>query len=140
MKLGRRTRIALYSTTALLWTSGAAIWWLATAAAESAEPSPWTPRLLALHGGVALLFLLVLGSLLSGHVRRGWRLRRNRPTGVITLTAGGLLTLTGWALYYAGGERLRALSRSLHDTIGLALPLLLLVHLLAGRRRSSPPA
>ena len=45
----------------------------------------------------------------------------------------GILTITGYGLYYAGGERLRAWTSWIHLAIGLALPLLLL-HILLGKR------
>jgi len=44
------------------------------------------------------------------------------------------LTVTGYGLYYAGGEMLRAWTSWIHLGIGLALPILLLVHIFLGRR------
>ena len=47
-----------------------------------------------------------------------------------------LLTLTGYALYYAGDERIRPVISVLHWGLGLVLPAALLWHILLGRRSS----
>jgi len=44
------------------------------------------------------------------------------------------LAATGWLLYYAGDETLRTWSARIHDGIGLALPAILVVHVIRGRR------
>jgi hypothetical protein len=46
------------------------------------------------------------------------------------------LTITGYGLYYAGGERLRAWTSWIHLAVGLALPILLLIHIFVGRRHA----
>ena len=50
------------------------------------------------------------------------------------LSAFAVLTITGYGLYYAGGERLRAWTSWIHLAVGLALPILLLIHIFLGRR------
>jgi hypothetical protein len=72
--------------------------------------------------------------LLSGHVRFAWRADRNRANGSIFLSAFAVLTITGYGLYYAGSERLRAWTSWLHLVVGLALPILLLIHIFLGKR------
>ena len=89
--------------------------------------------MLKLHGAAAMLGLLVLGSLLSIHIDRFWRLRRNRRAGGVFLACALLLIGSGYGLYYFGGEQTRALSRQIHIVIGfLALPAFA-VHLWRGR-------
>ena len=46
--------------------------------------------------------------------------------GSLFLGAFGILTVTGYGLYYAGGESLRAWTSWIHLAVGLALPLLLI--------------
>jgi hypothetical protein len=45
-----------------------------------------------------------------------------------------VLTITGYGLYYAGGEGLRAWTSWIHLAIGMVLPILLLIHILLGKR------
>src|SRR5882762_2645716 len=84
---------------------------------------------------LAEIFSLRRGSMLvSGHVRFAWRGGRNRANDSVFLSAFAVLTITGYGLYYAGGERLRAWTSWIHLAVGLALPILLLIHILLGKR------
>jgi len=87
-----------------------------------------------IHGGAAMAILVLVGMLLTGHVRVAWRARRNRGNGSLFLSAFAVLTITGYGLYYAGGERLRAWASWIHLGVGLALPLLLILHVWLGKR------
>jgi len=88
---------------------------------------------LQLHGAAAMGFLIVLGSLLPGHIGEAWRLRRNFSTGVVMLAATAFLVVTGWGLYYLGSETLRAWLGVGHWVIGAAGAPLLVLHRLLGR-------
>ena len=55
-------------------------------------------------------------------------------TGRRSFGSFGILTITGYGLYYAGGERLRAWTSWIHLAVGLALPLLLILHIWLGKR------
>jgi hypothetical protein len=88
-----------------------------------------------IHGGGAMAILVLVGMLLSSHVRFAWRERRNRGNGSLFLGAFGILTVTGYGLYYAGGESLRAWTSWIHLAVGLALPLLLILHIWLGKRK-----
>jgi len=57
------------------------------------------------HGAAAMAILVLIGMLLSAHVRFAWRARRNPGNGSLFLGTFGILTITGYGLYYAGGER-----------------------------------
>ncbi len=46
----------------------------------------------------------------------------------------GFLVLTGYGLYYAGGERLRAWTSAAHLWVGLALPPIMLLHVWRGKK------
>ena len=87
-----------------------------------------------IHGAAAMAILVLVGMLLTGHVRFAWRARRNRGNGSLFLSAFGVLTVTGYGLYYAGGESLRAWTSWIHLVVGLALPLLLILHIWLGKR------
>ena len=76
-----------------------------------------------IHGAAAMAILVIVGTLLTGHVRFAWRARRNRGNGSLFLGVFGILTITGYGLYYAGGESLRCLDEldSLRRRIGAAV-------------------
>jgi hypothetical protein len=128
-------RYFLYIVLAALFLSGAAwAYWTYLAASTGdfeAGAKSWAMKI---HGAAAMAVLVLVGMLLSGHVRFAWRARRNRTNGSIFLGAFAILIITGYGLYYAGGERLRASTSWIHLAVGLALPVLLLIHILLGRR------
>jgi uncharacterized membrane protein YbhN (UPF0104 family) len=72
--------------------------------------------------------------LLPYHVKFAWRAKRNRRTGSTLLIIFGFLILTGYRLYYAGDERLRAWTSDSHLYVGLALPLLIALHVWRGKK------
>jgi len=91
-----------------------------------------------IHGAAAMAVLVLIGMLLNEHVRLAWRARRNRANGSVFLSAFAFLTITGYGLYYAGGEKLRAWTSWIHLAIGLVLPILLLIHIFLGKRTRPP--
>lgn len=94
----------------------------------------WTLRL---HGMAAMVGLVFFGSLLSSHIRIAWAVNRNRVLGA---TVGGVaitLALTGYGLYYLGGERSRSVASWLHLIFGIGMPFLLWQHIVRGRRLRS---
>ena len=143
MRLEPRFRRALYAVFGVLTITGA-LWVLADWRKDPLEPDVWqeiSPLLLTLHGGTAMVTLLLLGALVPLHVRRGWRSGRNRLTGPTMAAVNGVLILTAFGLYYAGSDKLRPWISDLHVAAGLALPAALLVHVWRGRRtRQRPPA
>lgn len=111
---------------------------------EFGVASPAESWLLKAHGAAAMATLLLLGTLLPLHVKFAWRAGRNLRSGLTLLSIFGFLVLTGYGLYYVGGERLRALTSTAHLWVGLALPVLLGIHVWWGKRtrarRLAPPA
>ncbi|HTS52246.1 MAG TPA: hypothetical protein VMH26_03140 [Burkholderiales bacterium] len=89
---------------------------------------------LRLHGGFAMLVLVVIGSLLPIHVRRGWHQRKNLLAGCVLGVMALLLIGSGYALYYFGDEMTRPWISALHWILGLGAPLVLTWHVWRGRR------
>src|SRR4051812_37345140 len=130
-RLSRPFQGMVYLSFGVLLATGAA-WMYAQGRLED-EGWETIPRLLMkIHGGAAMVGLLVLGAL-TAHVMRGWKAARNRLSGAVLVAANGFLLGTGYGLYYAGGEALRAWISRWHSWIGLGLGVLLPAHVIAGR-------
>jgi magnesium-transporting ATPase (P-type) len=135
IRLKRLQRYFLYAVLALLFLSGVAwAYWNYLAASSGDFETNAKTWALKIHGAAAMAILVLIGMLLTGHVRFAWRARRNRANGSIFLSAFAVLTVTGYGLYYLGGERVRAWTSWIHLAVGLALPILLLIHIFLGRR------
>jgi hypothetical protein len=139
LRLDPRFRFALYAAFSVLLGTGGG-WLLADRMKDAAGAGEgWQAAatyLLMLHGGAAMIALMLLGALVPLHVQRGWRNRINRYTGTGMVSANAILVLTAFGLYYLGSDTLRLWASRLHIGIGLLLPILFIVHLVIGRRRS----
>lgn len=139
IRLGPWHQGAVYGATALLVLSGA-VWlvlhyFLAKPSEFGPAVHPWEPWLLRVHGGAAMVGLIIYGSLMPIHIRRAWAIRRNIVLGITVLVVMLLLTLTGYLLYYAGGEETRPVISILHWVLGVAVPVILFWHVISGRLR-----
>ena len=97
-------------------------------------PHPAEHWILRVHGLAMLVGLFVYGSLLRAHMINAWKLRRNRNTGLLVASVLALLTVTGYMLYYVGGETTRPIISIVHWVIGLVIGGLLPFHVWHGRR------
>jgi hypothetical protein len=135
IRLRRLQRYSLYAVLALVFLSGVAwAYWNYLAASPGDFEMTAKAWAMKIHGAAAMAVLVLVGMLLNEHVRLAWRARRNRANGSVFLSAFAFLTITGYGLYYAGGETLRAWISWVHLAIGLVLPILLLIHIFLGRR------
>jgi hypothetical protein len=148
MRLSRRHRLYLYVIGGSLAASGIA-WLIAhyllsnpSEFGETHHPSePWWLRL---HGAAVMAFLVLLGTILPGHVTRAWSLRRNRAlpvrknvvTGTLMLSLVTALALTGYGLYYCGDEELRPYISTGHWLVGLTAAASFYQHHRSGLRRA----
>jgi hypothetical protein len=138
IRLSRRHRRLLYGIGGVLWASGA-LWLLfhyvlQTPGEFGDTPHPLEPWSLRVHGLAAMLALLVLGSLVRGHIRMGWNVRRNRLSGAILVGANCVLIATGWGLYYVSSEIARPWISLVHWTLGLALAVAVAAHVFLAAR------
>ena len=129
-------RRALYSVLTLMFVTG--VGWLA---ADWQKSSPqgdvWqtiAAWLLMVHGGGAMATLLLIGALVPLHMHRGWRAKRNRISGGVMALENAVLIATSFGLYYVGSDAIRPWMSDIHIGAGFGLPLLLVVHILLGRR------
>jgi hypothetical protein len=133
-RLAASLRYSLYATTAMVFASGAL--WLA--ARYLPTPRPLADDLAAtsmrVHGGAAMVLLVLIGWTASLHAPSAWRERKNLVSGILLSAALVLLTATGYCLYYLGEESARAISSLGHWILGMALPAALGCHIWLGRR------
>ena len=135
IRLKRLQRYFLYAVLALLFLSGVAwTYWTYLAASPGDFETTAKAWGMKIHGAAAMAVLVLTGMLINGHLRFAWRARRNRANGAVFLSVFAVLTVTGYGLYYAGGEMLREWTSWIHLVVGLALPILLLIHIFLGRR------
>jgi hypothetical protein len=136
LRLESRFRFALYGALALLVLTGA-VWLVADQLKDSPEGELWqrvSSSTLMVHGGTAMVALLLLGALYPLHIRLGWRSGRNRLTGPAMVAFNAILIVTAFGLYYSGSDTVRPWMSDVHIILGFALPALLLLHILLGRR------
>lgn len=137
LQISRRSRFLLYGISLTLFISGtlwASIHHLDERGLASETARQLKTWLIAIHGFSAVAFVLLLGTLLAGHVRRSWHARKNRKNGAFFLTAISLLTLSGYVLYYTGNEDVRSAVSDFHLWLGVAAPALLFWHIRSGRK------
>jgi cation transport ATPase len=137
MRLKSAFRFALYGVFSLLFVSGV-VWLLADRMKNNpdADSDMWqqvATFLLSLHGGAAMVTLMLLGALGPMHVQRAWRAKTNRATGVASLVLYGLLIATAFGLYYLGSEAVRPWISYIHIAFGLAVPAIIMAHVMVGR-------
>ncbi|CCE00349.1 hypothetical protein [Bradyrhizobium sp. STM 3809] len=142
MRLKGAFRFALYGIFGLLFASGA-FWIYADQMKTRSElnSDAWQQAaalLLSLHGGAAMVTLMLLGALGPMHVQRAWRARKNRATGIVSLAMYGLLIATAFGLYYVGSEALRPWISTVHIVFGLGVPAVIMAHIAVGRASVVP--
>lgn len=140
IRLGFWHQATVYGATALLVISGA-VWlvlhyFMAVQGEFGETHHPLETWMLKLHGAAAMAGLIIYGSLLPIHIRRAWAIRRNIYLGIGLVAIMLLLTITGYLLYYAGGEETRPVISAAHWILGVIVPALLAWHVVSGKRRS----
>ena len=124
-----------------LWLSGAA-WLLLHYYGQvqgefGSETNPLEPWLLRLHGLVLIPALLGFGSLFIVHIPKGWKEERQRPAAIALTSVFSILILSGYMLYYVGGDVLRSWTSLIHWAIGLGAPVIFIWHYLGRTKKAS---
>src|SRR5258708_4512809 len=106
LQLSRPLRCALYAVITLLFLTGAG-WWIAdrlkdTAYSETSQSV--AANLLMLHGGAAMIALLLFGAMFPVHIQQSWHRGKNRSMGSVLLATGAILIATAFGLYYSGSD------------------------------------
>ena len=138
MRLKSSFRFAIYAAFAVLFLTGAG-WLVADWRKNISDDEIWqqaAATLLMVHGGAAMLTLLLLGALIPVHVLRSWRSGNNLVSGSVMITLNTLLIVTAFGLYYLGSETVRPWMSWIHLVVGFSVPVLFAIHIFLGRRRS----
>ena len=114
-------RYLLYAALLILLATGVA--W------EGVSAGPAAALLMKVHGGAAMLALILLGTLIAHHIPAGWGSFKNRWSGVLLLAALGWLVASGYLLYYSGSESLRNFASQSHLWVGVAGCVVVALHL-----------
>jgi hypothetical protein len=123
---------AIFATLALT-----GVVWLCADRLKDPEGELWqtvATDMLMLHGMAAMIALILLGAMIPLHIQRSWRAGKNRVSGAVMIGVNAVLVATAWGLYYAGSDRLRTFAADVHIAVGLALPVLVIAHVVLGRR------
>lgn len=138
MRLKASFRFAIYGAFAVLFLTGAG-WLVADWQKNAAGDEVWqqaAANMLMVHGGAAMLALLLVGALIPVHLLRAWRSRKNRVSGSIMAAFNAVLIVTAFGLYYLGSEAVRPWMSWIHLGTGIWLALMFPVHIWLGRRAS----
>jgi hypothetical protein len=136
LRLKPSFRFAIYAAFGVLFLTGAG-WLVADWQKDISTDEIWQQSvayLLMVHGGAAMVTLLLLGALIPVHVMRAWRSRKNRASGSVMVTFNAVLIVTAFGLYYLGSETLRPWMSWIHIGAGFSLSLLFPLHVFLGRR------
>jgi Na+-translocating ferredoxin:NAD+ oxidoreductase RnfE subunit len=136
LRLDPGLRFWTYAAFATLLVTGA-IWLVADQLKASENGEMWqaiAANTLMLHGMTAMIALILLGAMIPLHIQRSWRAGKNRITGSVMVATNAVLVVTASGLYYAGSDLLRAFAANVHIAAGLAVPALIVTHIVLGRR------
>lgn len=138
-RLGAARQATLWGVVLLLVATGMLWLWaeyLYLPADDGVEGYEIKHYAMTTHAAFALVFVFIAGTLLYTHMQAAWQQGRNRATGLVIAGTALLLTLSGYGLWYFGGDALRNAAELVHWGTGFAIPLVLLAHALLGRRRN----
>jgi cytochrome c biogenesis protein CcdA len=137
LRLNPSFRFAIYAVFAILLLTGAGLlvadWQKDVSGDEIWQQS--IAYLLMVHGGTAMVTLLLLGAMIPLHLIRAWRSRKNRISGSVMVTFNAVLIATAFGLYYLGSETLRPWMSWIHIAAGFLLALWFPLHIYWGRRK-----
>ena len=139
MRLSPWRRYTFYIVTTVLVATGL-LWMVADQLKGSNEGETWqalSATALMIHGGAAMIVLVQVGGLFEIHMLRGWRRGHNRLTGLVMAALTCSLVVSAFGLYYSGVDIARAWISGAHITAGIAMPLMLLLHIWRGRKSHS---
>lgn len=80
------------------------------------------------HAVFAFIFLFIVGSLWSIHMRHGWRKNQKRISGSFLVGSIFILSITALIFYYAFDDGLTGIISIIHIVFGILMPSFVLIH------------
>jgi hypothetical protein len=91
-----------------------------------------------IHGFAAFIFLVMFGMVASTHISFNWQVKKNRRiSGIMLVAIFSILILSGYMLYYCGGDFLRKYTSYFHWALGAGSCLLYIFHALSKTKRQN---
>ena len=112
--------------------TGLGLWYVHELRESQSELPSWTNACRTAHGIVNPAICVLLGFLWFNHIRGGWKMRVNRPSGGALTTSLIVLIISGAGLYYS--DEARHFWFTLHLIPGLLLVFILPAHWFAARK------
>ena len=138
IKIGRTHQIFIYFIFLVLFFSGLAWaivhYFLFQESNFMILPHPLEPLWLKIHGAAAMASLILIGSLIPKHINIAWKAKKNRLWGATFIIILGFLILSGYLLYYSGIECLRKWTSDFHLWVGIAFPIIMVIHIWRGKK------
>jgi len=125
-------RHTIYVGFGALWASGC-LWLLLHhfAAAEGefgVARHPWEAPLLYAHGVLAIATAYLFGWIMARHASESWRNGKRHVSGALFCTVLGVLSVSGFALFFVADDTWQRWSAGLHDTLGVVVTLFAIEH------------
>ena len=139
MRFTSSVRWFFYSILSLMFVSGTTWWWfenfvrVQTALGE--DHHPFQNNFIRIHGSLAFFFLILLGYLIHSHLRPGLNQKRSRYSGFVVVAWVSVLVLTAIYQLYGPEGSVRDFLTGAHRWVGVMLPLILITHVIRGRKR-----
>ena len=122
----------LVSLLLISFISGLGLWYIHELRESQSERPSWTNACRTIHGIVNPGICVLLGFLWFNHIRGGWKMHVNRPSGTSLTVSLILLIISGVGLYYS--DEANHFWFTLHLIPGLLLAFILPAHWFAARR------
>ncbi|MEH6357562.1 MAG: hypothetical protein V7745_01130 [Pseudomonadales bacterium] len=138
VKIPKAYRRSLFITLTVSWCTGIAFFifsrYITIDGDFGPEKHPWQFPVLMMHGVAAFLMMMACGSLLTNHVPSGWRQNKLRLMGLTLVAFLVLQVVSAYLLYYLSSDEIRAVTSNIHAASGFLFPLLLIAHIVHGKR------
>lgn len=133
MKLRKQDKRVLGAVFLLTYLSGTTLFilsrWIRVASTVGEQHHPMEQWVRISHTALTYAIILALGYMLRDHVLPGLRSKRRLRSGVLVLSVFLFLTATALGILYSGDSAWNQLMVQGHSWIGIALPLLLFLHI-----------
>lgn len=142
LRLSPRRRLFAWIVGWAVWGSGVAWlvfhYFLPTQGPFGPQANPTEIWWLRGHAAMGFLALWGFGMIWSAHIVPGWHARRRRWSGGTAFAVLAILVASGYLIYYVTDDTWHEGIALVHWIVGLGLPLVVVLHVMRGRRVRQP--